>query len=148
MPFFCLQPRDAFFLQPQRLLLFTTANTTQILTPLLITIMDNTYVNETSIEQRRRLKRESNAQRKVNQTSEQNEQCKRQKREPKARKSACKATAAPAQSLSSTNDTNFTIPLPFIFSGPLHQDDILLDHTMVPRSVSVPKACVYPFNSS
>ena len=64
----------------------------------------------------------------------------RQKRELK---SACKA---PAQSLSSTNDTNFTIPLPF--SGPLHQDDILLDHTMVPRSVSVPKACVYPFNSS
>jgi len=108
--------------------------------------MDNAYVNETSIERRRRLKRESNAQRKANQTSEQNEQCKRQKRESKARKSACKATAAPAQSLSSTNDTNFIIPLPF--SGPLHQDDILLDHTMVPRSVSVPKACVYPFNSS
>ena len=105
--------------------------------------MDNTYVNETSIERRRRLKRESNARTKANQTLEQNGQRKRQKRESKARKSACKATAAPAQSLSSTNDTNFTIPLPF--SGPLHQDDILLDHTMVPRSVSVPKACVYPF---
>ena len=46
--------------------------------------MDNAYVNETSIEQRRRLKRGSNAQRKANQTSEQNEQCKRQQRESKA----------------------------------------------------------------
>ena len=64
----------------------------------------------------------------------------------KARKSACKATAAPAQSLSSTNDTNFIIPLSL--NRPLHQDNILLDLTMVPRSVSVSKACVYPFNSS
>ena len=89
------------------------------------------------------MKRESNARTKANQTLEQNGQCKRQKRESRARKSACKATAAPAQSSSSTNDTNSIIPLSLNRS-----DNILLDLAMVPRSVSVPKACVYPFNSS
>jgi len=38
--------------------------------------------------------------------------------------------------------------IPLSLNRPLHQDNILLDLTMVPRSVSVSKACVYPFNSS
>src|SRR6185312_12773260 len=101
MPFFCLQLQRLFFV----------TNATQILT-LLLLLLWTTLVKETSIERRRRLKRESNARTKANQTLEQNGWRKRQKRESKARKSACKATAAPAQSSSSTNDTNFIIPLP------------------------------------
>ncbi|CAG8615401.1 17964_t:CDS:1, partial [Racocetra persica] len=46
--------------------------------------MDN--ISETSIERRRRLKRESAARQRANQSSEQNEHCKRQYRESKGQK--------------------------------------------------------------
>ena len=79
---FFVYNRDAFFcLQPQRL--FFVTNATQILT-LLLLLLWTTLAKETSIERRRRLKRESNAQTKANQTLEQNGRRKKQKRESKA----------------------------------------------------------------
>ena len=128
-PFFCLQLQRLFFV----------TNATQILT-LLLLLLWTTLAKETSIERRRRLKRESNARTKANQTLEQNGRRKRQKRESKARKSARKATAAPAQSSSSTNDTNFIIPLPL--------NTKMTFFWILPWYQGMFQFMVYPFNSS
>ena len=71
-PFFCLQLQRLFFV----------TNATQILT-LLLLLLWTTLAKET-IKRRRRLKRESNARTKANQTLEQNGRRKKQKRESKA----------------------------------------------------------------
>ena len=60
--------RDAFFVYKRNA--FFVYNRDSNFNTVTITIMDN--VSETSIERRRRLKRESNARTKANQTSEQN----------------------------------------------------------------------------
>ncbi|CAG8547185.1 35803_t:CDS:2, partial [Racocetra persica] len=54
---------------------------------------------ETSIERRRRLKRESAARQRANQSSEQNERRKRQYRESKGQKITCDAPAELTQTL-------------------------------------------------